>query len=49
MSMRIAFAPSFIQKGNAKYWMAATVRMSGANVLHDESVQNETHHIRTIT
>jgi hypothetical protein len=38
-----------IQRGNAKYWMASTVRMSGANVLHDESMQNETHHIRTIT
>ena len=38
-----------IQRGNAKLWLDSSVRMTGSNVLHDASLQSETHHIRTIT
>lgn len=37
-----------IQQGNAKYWMEATVRMSGADSLQDSSINIATHHIRSV-
>ena len=35
-----------IQKGNAKYFMKSTVRMTGSDSLYDASVSLATHHIR---
>ena len=35
-----------IQKGNAKYFMKSTVRMTSSDTLHDASVLLATHHIR---
>jgi len=37
-----------VQRGNAKFWMEANVRMSGSDSLGDASVMLATHHIRTV-
>ena len=36
-----------VQRGNAKLWLDSSVRMTGSNILHDASLQVETHHIRS--
>ena len=35
-----------IQKGNAKYFMNSSARMTGSDTLHDASVLLATHHVR---
>ena len=35
-------------RGNAKFWMEASVRMSGSDTIGDNSVMLATHHIRTV-
>jgi len=35
-----------VQRGNARFWQAASVRMAGAGALRDESLENVAHHLR---
>lgn len=37
-----------VQRGNARFWLGATTRMAGPDVLRDESIENATHHVRNM-